>query len=67
MQFLSQSQLLKQQKERLVVKVMHSPIDKENRPSSPHSEWSPIQRRRGVVIAGDECFQCTKYTKVIKD
>ena len=41
-------------------KVMHSPIDKENRPATPHSEWSPIKRKK-IVDMQDPCFQCTKY------
>lgn len=40
-------------------KVMHSPVDKENVPSTPHSKWSPIkQQQRGGL--GDSCHRCTK-------
>ena len=39
-------------------KVVHSPVNKEEHPTSPHSQWSPIRRK---PVPGDEaCFQCTK-------
>jgi len=43
-------------------RVVHSPLDKENRLATPHSKWSPIRRRR--VTADEECIQCTKRTIV---
>ena len=40
-------------------KMVHSPLDKENRPATPHSKWSPIKRNKPMSFE-DACIQCTK-------
>ncbi|KAL5516544.1 hypothetical protein EMCRGX_G001905 [Ephydatia muelleri] len=42
------------------VKVVHSPLNKENCPKTPHSQWSPVRRK--PVMTGEEFIQCTKRT-----
>jgi hypothetical protein len=44
-----------------IPKIVHSPIDKENVPKTPHSEWSPIRRKKPLPLE-DESIRCTKYT-----
>ena len=40
-------------------KVVHSPLDKENLPGTPHSKWSPIKKQRPASIE-ESCYRCTK-------
>ena len=45
-----------------VAKVVHSPLDKENRPATPHSQWSPVRRKKPLNLE-EACIQCTKKVK----
>ena len=42
-------------------KVVHSPVNQENQPASPHSEWSPIRRQKPTT-AEESYTMCTKHT-----
>ena len=45
-----------------VAKVLHSPMDKENRPATPHSKWSPVRRKKPLNFE-EACIRCTKKVK----